>query len=253
MKKQEPLTAVLVDDEKNANSLMQKLLAKHTPHVEVVAEATSVKEALDVLGRLTPDLLLLDIELYDGTGFDILTQVDYRSIRVIFVTAFNNYAVKAFRFSAIDYLLKPVVAEELAAAIQKAALPGKEEDSDEIWEAGQNYESLKNQSSRIALSGLKGYNFVDVCSIVRCETGARYTVCFMADGEQIIVSKSISDFEELLEDKGFVRVHTSHLVNIDYIKNYRIGRGGHITMKDGTLIPVAQRRKEHMLRRFNKI
>jgi len=246
------INTVIVDDEKKGRELLQILLREHCPAVNVVGVAEDITKALDLINLLNPDLIFLDIQMPGGSGFDLLEKLGERRINVIFVSAYHEHAIKAFKFSALDYLLKPVDEEELVKAVKKAeAQIAKAPVSKESETAKAAPASGAN--SRLALSTNLGLVFVEIKDIERCEAAGKYTTCFLANGKEIIVTKNLKEFEDVLSDYNFIRVHHSHLINLEYIQQYHKGRGGYIMMKSGSSITVSQRKKDEFLKRLNKI
>jgi len=181
----------------------------------------------------------------DGTGFDLLEQIKYINFRVVFITSFDHFAIRAFKFSAMDYLLKPVKPDDLVEAVSKIQVSQGSEDLDHKLEV---LLSKKNKFDKIALPTVDGLLFVKVDDIVRCESYKNYTTFFLNDGEQIVVTRIIKEYDEMLTPNNFFRIHKSHLINLAYIKKYVKGEGGFVVMDDNTEVEVARRRKEEFLR-----
>ena len=246
------INTVIVDDEKKGRELLQILLREHCPAVNVVGVAEDISKALDLINLLDPDLIFLDIQMPGGSGFDLLEKIGERKTHVIFVSAYHEHAIKAFKFSAIDYLLKPVDEEELVKAVKKAeTLITKPQAPKDNKLPKANVAIDRNK--RLALSTNLGLVFVEISDIERCEAAGKYTVCFLTDGKEIIVTKNLKEFEDVLSGYNFIRVHHSHLINLEYIKQYHKGRGGYVMMKSGNTITVSQRKKDEFLKRLNKI
>lgn len=232
----------IVDDEPNTRSTIRKLLAQHCIGITVVAEAGSVKDALAAIRELPIDLLLLDVEMEDGTGFDLLDRIPHINFNVAFVTAHDDFAIRAFRYNAIDYLLKPIDPDELVAAVQKA-------------KDNTNYELLRKQISRlihdatektfdrITLNTDTGVIFAATKEIVRVESYGNYSFVFVKDGKRHLVSRNLKEFEEMLPAPEFFRPHQSHLINTALVKKFDKEDGGQAILLDGTKIPVSRRRK----------
>ncbi|MFK7973108.1 MAG: LytR/AlgR family response regulator transcription factor [Bacteroidia bacterium] len=248
------LKALIVEDEINSQELLKELIAEYTEGVEVVGTAQGVKEALEKIGELSPDLLLLDIELADGDGFQVLEQVEDPNFDVIFTTAYNQYAIKAFKFSATDYLLKPVDIEELQRAVARVVEKQQEGDQEVSKERLQalisNLRNSQKGFKRIVLPTTNGFTVVDPKDIIRCESDRNYTFIFLTDGRKILVSRTIKEYEEMLVDFNFFRVHQSHLINLAFLKNYIRGRGGQVELTDGTVVDVSARKKADFMRRL---
>lgn len=248
------IKALIVEDEVNSQELLKELIAEYTEGVEVVGTARGVAEALEQIKKLSPDLLLLDIELSDGDGFQVLEQAENPEFDVIFTTAYNQYAIKAFKFSATDYLLKPVDIEELQQAVsrvvEKQTEEGKEVSKERLQALISNLRNSQQGFKRIVLPTSNGFTVVDPKDILRCESDRNYTFIFLTDGRKILVSRTIKEYEEMLEDFNFFRVHQSHLINLAFLKNYIRGRGGQVELTDGTVVDVSARKKADFLRRL---
>lgn len=233
--------AVIIEDEhrlREALSILLEMVAGDA--VVVVGYAEHVDDAVRLVNRLKPDLVFMDIILKDGTGFDVLQRLDYRGFRLIFTTAYEEYAIRAFKFSAIDYLLKPIDPEELSLAIGRIKdLQEKVVGEQQLQELQEN---LQKAPERLVLPTLEAMHVVKVEEIVRCETSGSYTTFLLADGRKIIVSKPLKNYEDMLLPPLFFRVHQSHLINIHYIQSY--SKEGLIQMKDKTSIPLARTKKE---------
>ncbi|MBT1690755.1 LytR/AlgR family response regulator transcription factor [Dawidia soli] len=233
--------AVIIEDEhrlREALSILLEMVAGDA--VVVVGYAEHVDDAVRLVNRLKPDLVFMDIILKDGTGFDVLQRLDYRGFRLIFTTAYEEYAIRAFKFSAIDYLLKPIDPEELRLAIGRIKdLQEKVVGEQQLQELQDN---LQKAPERLVLPTLEAMHVVKVDEIVRCETSGSYTTFLLADGRKIIVSKPLKNYEDMLLPPLFFRVHQSHLINVHYIQSY--SKEGLILMKDKTSIPLSRTKKE---------
>ena len=236
------LTAILVDDMPQAIDVLRNDLAEHCPEVQIVGTANSIISAAKLLRQQMPDLLFLDILLGDGTGFDLLEIFPDLSAKVIFVTASDEYAIRAFRFAAIDYLLKPVNPDELRKAIQRASsqLANPRESIDLLKETIRHPNILPR---RLSLHTQERILVVDIDQIIRCEAAVNNTQFFIAPNQRVFVTRTLKQFERLLEEHAFMRVHQSHLVNINHIREYVRKDGGYLKMKNGDSIPVATRKK----------
>lgn len=246
------IRALIVDDEKKARDLLSILLKENCPQVEIAGMAASVKEAHETIMKLKPDLVFLDIEMAGETGFDLLARFESITFSIIFITAFDKYALKALKFSALDYLLKPVDEKELVQAVKKAE---KEQDSGDLKQKLdiflKGYYSLID--NKIAISSMEGFEFIEINDIIRCEAEGKYTDCYLVNDRKIVATKNIKEFEDILSTHRFFRVHHSHLINLRFIKNYHKGRGGYVVMIDGATIPVAERKKDEFLSSLQKI
>lgn len=248
------LKAVLVEDEKNSQELIKELITEYCEGVEVVGIGGSVAQGLAVIAEHQPDLLFLDIELPDGDGFQILEKTEYKDFEVIFTTAYDQYAMKAFKFSATDYLLKPVDIDELQSAVErvKSKLSNEPESdqSEKLAALIQNIRQINQPLKRIVLPTSNGFTVVNPEDIIRCESDRNYTFIFLKDKRRILVSRTIKEYDEMLTDYNFFRIHQSHLINLHYLKNYTRGRGGYVELTDGTTLDVSARRKSEFLKRM---
>ncbi|MCD4737322.1 MAG: LytTR family DNA-binding domain-containing protein [Bacteroidales bacterium] len=235
------INAIIIDDEAKAREILRDSLAIYCKNIDIIAEAESVKSGLMAIKNNPPDVVFLDVMMDDGTGFDLLEKLPGIAFEVIFVTAFDQYAVKAFEFSAVDYMLKPIKPQQLIRAT------GKLKQSSRIETLNRKLEVLisnMNQLEKIALPSLEGLCFVKIEEIVRCESDGNYTTFHMHSGKKIIVTKLIREYEEMLSPLTFFRIHKSHIINFKYIQKYKRGDGGSVIMTDGTRLVVSRRRKD---------
>lgn len=244
------IRSILVDDEPMGRELLADLLGTYCPNVSVVAQADSVASARAAIRRHEPDLVFLDIEMPMGNGFELLEEVRDRPFLVVFTTAFEQYAVRAIRASALDYLLKPINREELMAAVAKAerkltSLAGIHPNLEALLESLRHPNS---EPSKLALPTEDGLIIVQVDDIIRCEAEGSYTWFHLVGGERRMVSRPLKEFEELLAEMNFMRVHHSHLVNIHHVRRYVRGEGGEVVMSDSSSVLVARRKKEELMR-----
>jgi two-component system, LytTR family, response regulator len=247
------IRTVLIDDETDSIRILRKLLETCCPQVTVVGTADGVETATILIRAERPDLVFLDIEMMHGNAFDLLNRLQPIDFQVIFVTAFDNYAVRAFKYSAVDYLLKPVDIDELRASVEK--LSGKlEKDNvlDRMRTLLDNLGSGHLTEQKMAIPTSTGLSFVTLRDIVRLEAKGSYTTIHMTDKRHIVSTRTIKDYEDILPESLFYRVHNSHTINLQKIQKYQKGRGGNIIMEDGTSIEVASRRREEFLRRLIK-
>ncbi|HAW18915.1 MAG TPA: DNA-binding response regulator [Flavobacteriales bacterium] len=245
------IRALIVDDEELARENLKFLLADYCPNVQVEGTASSAKEAVRFLKTNNIDLLLLDIEMPNGSGFELLESLQGEiDFKIIFITAYHEYALKAFKFSAVDYLLKPINPEDLEAAIGKISPGGALEPQENIQALIENMNSKSSGINKIALASMEGLQFVDLSEIVYCESQDNYTQFFLVDGSKIMVSKTIKYYEEVLDSSKFFRVHRSNIINLSFIDKYVKGEGGYVVLKQGARIPVSRRRKESFLQLF---
>lgn len=245
------IKAIIIDDEKNCRETLLAMLKSYCPQVQVIAECKSVDEGIRMIHAQNPDLLFLDVEMPNATGFDLLEQVGQTDFEVIFTTAHDHYALKAFRYSALDYLLKPIHGEDLVNAVSRFEKKTNKQDSSlQLNLLLSNLKNLKSPVNKIALPASDGLNLVDVQDIIRLEADGNYTNFITAHGKHI-VSKSLKEYDDLLSDNNFLRIHQSHLINLNYVKKYVRGDGGHIVMQDGTTLPVSIRKKHDVLEKLS--
>ncbi|HEY0092660.1 MAG TPA: LytTR family DNA-binding domain-containing protein [Flavobacterium sp.] len=245
------ITALLIDDDKHLRKGLKALLDRYTNDISIIGEAESVKTGISAIEKLKPQVIFLDIHLSDGTGFDILERLANANgkinAHIVFITAHEKYAVKAFKFSALDFILKPVDPEELQNTIAKIKdAVGKTNSFEHIDLLLENIRKKVDNFKRIALSTSDGIHLFDVADIIRCEAKVNYTQFFIKNHKPVLISKTLKEYEELLSEHGFERVHQSHLINLSYLKSYIKNDGGYVIMADNTSIPLAQSKKDRL-------
>jgi two-component system LytT family response regulator len=246
--------AIIVDDEKINRDVIRKMLNSYFPDIDVVAEADSVKSAVSAINEFSPHLVLLDIEIKGGTGFDVLQLLKPYRFKVVFITAFDNFAIKAIKFSAMDYILKPVNEAEFQQAVQNSLkLINDEEDNLKQNELLLEYYQKKTQQGKLVLRTTEALHIIDISDIIYCKSDNAYTSFFLNNGEEIIVSKSIKEYVSLLQEYAFFRPHQSYLVNLNFVKKIDKGDGGFIVLKNGKEIPVSSRQKKKIIELFEKL
>lgn len=247
------MRVVIVDDEPNARQVVRNILEQYCKTVEIVGEASNVKEGVNIINDLKPDLALLDIRMPDGTGFDVLKNVEKLDFHFIFITAYEEYAIKAIRQSALDYILKPINTNELLTAVEKAELarPQENELTNKINTLNNN-QNLKPEDRKLVLNTQDSIYYIKVSDIISCTADKNYTEINTNDSRKLVISKTLKDVEEMLSGCGFFRSHQSHLINIKYISHYEKGLGGTIIMTDKSRIPVSSRKKELFIQLMNK-
>jgi two-component system LytT family response regulator len=247
------IKAVLIDDEKNALEMLEWQLKTYCPQVQVAALCRSADEGIAAIQHYHPQLIFLDIEMPRKNGFEVLQQFPEPAFDVIFTTAYNQFAIKAFRFAALDYLLKPIDADDLVAAVErfdkKQHTTGLKEQLDFLL---QQYRQPSVVPGKVPLSTQEGILFVKPETIVYCESSSNYTTLFFADKTKLVISKTLKEVEELLQPFGFFRVHNSYLVSLQQVRRYSKGDGGFIEMSNGQEIPVSRQRKEALLQMLLK-
>jgi two-component system, LytTR family, response regulator len=245
---------LIVEDEPHQQERLSGLLKKSYPEFHVEGIASTIEEGKIMLEKHVPDLVFMDVMLPPHTSFDLLSSLSTIPFEIIFTTSFEEYAVRAFRLSAIDYLLKPVAEEELAAALEKFKQKKSTQDSTtQIKNLLANLHTPHANQSKVALPTLTGFIFVTIKDIVRCESDNTYTTFFTLDKRKIVVSKTLKECEQMLIDYCFFRVHNSHLINMEYVTEYIKGEGGLVKMIDGSHIDVSRRRKDEFLRQLKKV
>lgn len=244
------IKVLIVDDEAGARDTIRNIVEMSQVELEVKGEAHSVESALTMINDLHPDLVLLDINLPDGSGFDLLKRFDAIPFRVIFITAHEEYAIRAFRYSAIDYIMKPVRAGDLLAAIERTGEAiEKDHMSARLDTLLSNIDTLK----KIVLKTAESIHIIHVKDIIRCEADVNYTHFYLEGNRHLIVSKPLKDYADLLEPAGFFRTHQSHLINMEHILRYDRSEGGSLVMNDESWVPVSSRKKEALFRFFEQM
>jgi two-component system, LytTR family, response regulator len=245
------ITAVIIDDDTNLRNGLRELLSFYAPDIKIIGEAEDVASGVEVIDRLKPQVVFLDIQLHDGTGFDVLEKIAQKNGKttshIVFITAHEEYAIKAFRFSALDFLLKPVDPDELENVIGKIKKVLEKNDSyahiDLLLE---NIRKKVDNFKRIALTTADGIHLYDVSDIIRCEGEDNYTTFFIKNNIPVIISKTLKEYEDLLSEYGFERIHQKHLINLAYLKSYVKKEGGFVVMADNAQLPISARKKERL-------
>ena len=239
------IRSVIIDDEAESRTAISNILNNYCDDVEIAGEANDVASGVEIIREKKPDVVYLDIQMPDGTGFDLLERIGNIDFHVVFVTAYDQYAIKAIKFSAIDYILKPIDPQQLIDSVEKLRniSPQKNQLPDRLNNLLQN----RSKPARLALPTLTGYRFIKVDDIIRCQAESNYTKFFLQSGEQILVTRTLKEFEVLLRDDRFIRVHQSHLINVDFVEQYIKGDGGTAVMSDGAEVEISRRRKDLFL------
>ncbi len=239
------MRAVLIDDEISNLENLWTLLEKYCPKVAIVATAQSVSEAVVAIERRSPDLVFLDVHLGEKSGFDVLNLLPSRNFEVIFVTAYDRYGIQAVKFAALDYLLKPIDIEELMHAVNKAEYKlARQGQSSQLDFLLQQLKKPQTTSSKIALQMQGEIRYVTLSELIRCQADNTYTHFFLSSGEEIMVSKSLKEYADLLVPNGFLRTHQSHLVNPKFVKSWLKEDGGLLLLMSGETIPVSRPNKD---------
>lgn len=247
------MKVLITDNEPGQRAALRSLLQLFCPEITEVEEAAGVQSGLATIRSFRPDILLLDVEMDDGSGFDLLTQVYNPDFQLIFITAHDQYAIEAFKFSAIDYLLKPVDPEALQKSIQKAMLNIRNSNLQQQVEVLlQQLSGVQNKERKIVLKDIDNTWFIKVTDVLYCEAEGTYTRFHLQNGGPILVSKNLKEYEEILEPLGFLRTHHSFLANPDKIKSFDKTHGGALVLEGGLSIPVSQRKKDFVMQVLEK-
>lgn len=244
---------VIIDDEDHVRDSLTKLLGKHCQDTVIAGVAFSVDSGIAAIREHHPDLILLDIQMNDGTGFDLLKQFPSPEFRVIFVTAFDQYAVQAFRFSAVDYILKPVNPEHLVSAVDRAHQMIRGHSQLQLRTLEENLKAVGRQDKKIIIKTSDQIHLLELRNMISLESDSCYTTVSVADGSRIVVSKTLKEYDEMLTGCGFYRVHKSYLINLSHIKRFDKQDGGYIILTNDLRIPVASRKREEMLELMEKM
>ena len=239
------MRAILIDDENSNLENLRILLEKHCPQVNIVATAQNVADAVTAIEEYLPQLVFLDIQMGEQTGFDVLKQLPTRNFEVIFVTAYDQYGIQAVKFAALDYLLKPIDIEELVHSVTKAEVKLRAQiQTSQLDFLLQQLKKPDATASKIAMQMQTEIRYVTLSEIIRCEADNTYTHFFLSGNEKILVSKSLKEYADLLRPSGFLRTHQSHLVNPKYVKSWLKEDGGVLLLTSGEKIPISKPNKE---------
>lgn len=235
------IKALIIDDEVRSRTILKRMLSTHCQEVAIVGDTDNINEAIVLINKTEPDLLFLDVQLKNETGFDLLGQISGVDFQTILITAHDTYAIKAIKWSVTDYLLKPIDPEELIASVRKA-INNKNKSV--------NQKTSETEEGSIGLPTINGIKFFPSSDIIRCEAKGTYTEFFFTNNKKLLVSKPIKVYEELLSTHGYFRVHKSHLINLKHVKEYIKGRGGNLIMTDNSTVIVASQKKDEFLKCF---
>ncbi|MBZ4187491.1 LytR/AlgR family response regulator transcription factor [Niabella beijingensis] len=239
--------AFIVEDEARNRDFLKNLADEFCPDILVTGMAATVADAIRGIDQLKPDIVFLDIEMQPGTGFDVLQGVRHKNFQVIFTTAYDHYAIKAIKFSAIDYILKPIDLEELQQAVDKAIQSVRQQQENRIDLLMQNLNQTTGDRYSISLSTSDGTEYVQLSQIIRLEANGPYTTFFLKDQGKIMVSKHLKEYELLLSDHGFFRVHNSHIIHLKEVRKMIRTDGGYAIMSDASMIAISPKKKEEFL------
>ncbi len=239
--------AVIIDDEKKTRDFIESIIENNFPNIVVYDKASSVIEGIKSIEENQPNIVFLDIEMQDGSGFDVLDAIPEKKFNFIFITAYNQYAVRAFKYSAIDYLLKPIDIDEFNFAVEKMI-----KNPISLTAQSDNFLVLKEniQSSiplKLAIPSTNGFEYIKICEIIRFEADGRYTHLFLLCGRKITISKSLGEFNDLIIEKFFYRPHKSHIINLQHVKMFNKKEGGYIVMEDNSQVAISRNKREEFL------
>ncbi len=246
------MQSIIVDDELKSRESLKILLEEFCDNVEVCALCQNVEEGIEAIRKFAPDVVFLDIQMQRETGFDLLEKIKPVNFEVVFTTAYSDYAIKAFRFSAIDYLLKPIDIEDLKRAVEKVARKSNGDFSQRLDQLIQNLKPGVSHNFKLALPTSDGLIFIRVDDILYCEASSNYTEIHTSDGKKYVVSRTLKEYEDILTDHNFFRIHNSHLINLASVKKYVRGDGGYVIMSNDVSLDVSKRKKEAFLSRISQ-
>jgi two-component system, LytTR family, response regulator len=242
------LKVIIIEDEAHGRETLRNLLNDYCEDIQIVSLAGTVKDGIKSIQTEKPDLIFLDVELHSGTGFEILENVNRFDFEVIFTTAYENYAIKAIKFSAIDYLLKPIDIGELREAVDKVRKRREESfHNNNLLNLIQNFQGQNNQQKIITLSTSEGIEFISVLDIVKLEANGSYTTFYLKQRKNLLVSKNLKEYENLLSEYGFFRVHHSCMINLNEVERYVKSDGGSVILKDGSRADISHKKKDKFL------
>jgi two-component system LytT family response regulator len=244
------MTVAVIDDSDDARFALIELLKKHLPQAHV-EEATGVEAGVTLIRKIKPEIVFLDVMMGDGTGFDLLSKIINPDFKVVFVSGYDRFAVRAFKFSAVDYLVKPVIESELIETLHRLSKVLSQQSINLMLSALQLNNDQSKKKKQLVLRDTDSVYSVDVKEIIRCQSSDNYTTFYFNNQTPLMISRPLKEFEELLEDFDFFRIHQSHLINLEYLQKFQRKEGGFAILKDGTEIPVASRRRELLIEKLN--
>lgn len=245
------LKVVIIDDELNSLSVLKMLIEKYCPDVQVIGEAGDARAGKKMIDECSPDIVFLDIEMPLASGFDLLDTLEQRNFQTIFVTAYDQYALRAIKYSALDYLLKPIGIDEFVAAVGKAREKLNLQHPHGTLDLLTSYLRKDLVPNKIAIPTAEGLEFVDANQVVRCEAHGNYTKMYLLGNKIHTITRSLKEYEKVLNGYNFLRVHHAHLINLGHIQKYVRGEGGYVIMTDGSMVDISKRKKGEFLARFS--
>ena len=244
---------LIIDDENRTRDLIAKMIDSFGFDVETIPEGESVQSGIKAIETHSPDIVFIDIQMPDGTGFDVIRSIENKKFEVIFITAHEEFAIKAIKFSALDYLLKPVDTSELKAALEKALAVIEENNNGYSQFDALQKNIIPNEKRRLVLKTQQSVHVVELDQIIRCEADRNYTSFFLLDDKKILVSKTLKEYEMLLSGYNFLRVQQSHLINISYVDRYDKKNGGAVVMKNGAEVPLSPAKRELFFKKLENL
>lgn len=247
------LRTVIVDDEQDAVNFIESIAKEYCPNIQVIGKAYSAIEGVEVINKEKPDLVFLDVEMPHGSGFDLLAGFPEKNFDVIFITAFNHYAIRAIKFSAVDYILKPININEFIEAVKRVEEARKDKISRNV-----NFSTLienlqTSLPSKLAIPTSKGMEYLNTKEIIRIEADRSYSWFFLEGDIKHLVSRNLKEYQELLSDRNFFRTHNSHLINLEHVKKYIRHEGGYVEMTNGSTVPISRGKKDLFLEHMGRI
>ena len=246
------IKAIIVDDELGARESLSKMIEKNCKQIEIVAKVDSLLAAFEAITNKEPDLVFLDIEMPNGNAFDLLEKFKTINFNIIFTTAYDHYAIKAIKFSAVDYLLKPIDPEELIQAVKRfEERIGKNASLDKQFKTLLSNVRPENKLKKVGIPDGDGLIFINLSDIIRCDSDGNYTFFILTNGKKIIASRTLGEYEQMFAEDNFFRIHRSHLINLEHVKKYIKGEGGYVVMSDNSQVEVSRRNKNDFLEKLS--
>ena len=247
------LRTIIVDDESDAVKFIESIIAEYCPNIEIVGTANSAREGVKLINEKEPDLVFLDVEMPHGSGFDLLSNFPQKNFDVIFITAFNHYAIKAIKFSAVDYILKPININEFVEAVKKVEA-ARQKNKTSNFSLDTLLENLRSSMpSKLAIPTFDGMEYLNTNEIIRVEADRSYSWFYLTENRKYLVSRNLKEYQELLSDRNFFRTHNSHLINLEFVKKYVRQEGGYVLMNDGSNVPISRSKKELFLKQMARL
>ena len=247
------LRTIIVDDESDAVKFIESIIAEYCPNIEIVGTANSAREGVKLINEKEPDLVFLDVEMPHGSGFDLLSNFPQKNFDVIFITAFNHYAIKAIKFSAVDYILKPININEFVEAVKKVEAE-RQKNKTSNFSLDALLENLRSSMpSKLAIPTSDGMEYLNTNEIIRVEADRSYSWFFLTENRKYLVSRNLKEYQELLSDRNFFRTHNSHLINLEFVKKYVRQEGGYVLMTNGSNVPISRSKKELFLKQMARL